>query len=168
MCIPHEYPLIPPYTSNPPTSSKQTPVHARYKLRMPIHQPQLHPLPHRRHLRPRRRRRHGTPIRPHPHRHIVTRRNQHVSRMRTPRYPPDRVLVASQQRHGPARRIPHVKGADHPVDARGSDQRVVVLVPVVGQYLGRREGGEGLTVGHECARGGRGVYWYCRGQMVFC
>lgn len=140
--IPTQQPLIPPHRSNPTPGPKKTPIHARRELRMAIHHAQLHPRPDRLShpscsfhwwlwlwlwLRL-----HSRPIRPQPHRHVVTRTNQNIRRMRTPRQPAHRVLVAQEERHRPARRIPDVEGADRPVDAPRRDDRLAVLVPVVG------------------------------------
>lgn len=171
MRIPQQHPLIPPHRRHPPPRPKQTPVHPRRKLRMPIHQPQLRPRANRprpAHPRPPgQHRRHRRPVRPHPHRHVVARAHQNVPRVRTPRQPPHRVLVARQHRQRPARGVAHVESADRAVDAARRDHRVGVLVPVVREDLG----GDGAGVGCGAEAGGvrgRRVDGDGRGEVVFC
>ena len=63
--------------------------------------------------------------------------------MRAPRYFPHCVVVAREHGDGALVRGADVEGADHAVDARGCDDRVAVLVPVVGERFRGREARSG-------------------------
>lgn len=74
--------------------------------------------------------------------------------MRGPRHASHGVLVAGEHRDGPRLRRADVERADYPVDACGGDDRVAVLVPVVGESFG---GGDAWGSGGAHAGFRRGV-----------
>jgi hypothetical protein len=61
--------------------------------------------------------------------------------VRRPRHTADGVGVALEQSQGTGGRSTQVEGPDHAVDARGRDEGLAVLVPVVGEAFRGREGG---------------------------
>lgn len=66
--------------------------------------------------------------------------------MGTPRQLPHRILVSLQQRKRPGTRCTNVESTDDAIDARGGNDPVAVLVPIVGESFGRGEGGWGTVV----------------------
>lgn len=140
--IPQQDPLVPASRSHPAASTKQAPINARHKLRVPVHDA---------HLRTRPGSRHGSlrlagGIVPQPHSHVVAGADQDVACVRAPRQPPHGVLVSVHERARPAIRIADVECPDHAVDAAGRDDGVAVFVPVVGEdFGGRTTGWDGAT-----------------------
>lgn len=155
--IPQQNPFIPSHTRNPATSAKQTPIHARRKLCVSVHQAQLHPRPDRGiHValgcgrgaaEP-----HGGAVGPQAHRHVVAGADEDVGGVWAPGEPADGVLVAGH--HGQGAIVGHaqVKGPDDAVDAGGGDDArgsvgaAGVFVPVVCQDLGGLRGRQGLLL----------------------
>lgn len=133
--VPQENPLVPTHGRYPSAHAKEAPVDADGELRVPVHDAELHAGLYGRGgvLRPR----HGRSVRPQPDRHVVTRTDQDIARVRAPRQPSDRVVVPHHDRRRAGRRASDVKRPYRPVHAAGRDHRVVVLVPVVCEDLGR-------------------------------
>lgn len=103
--IPYTNPLIPPRTRRPPLRPKKTPIDSTHKLRMNTHPTQLPPSTPLLHLSL------ITRIRPHATRHIITSTQQRIAQMRTPRHPPNRIIMPRQHLHRP--RLPsQIEGSD--------------------------------------------------------
>lgn len=156
--IPQQNPLIPASRSHPTASAKQTPINARNKLRVPVHDAHLcaglgsrdRPLGLIR------------GVVPQPHGHVVAGADQNVARVGAPSQSPHGVLVAMHDRERPAVRIADVKGSDQPVDSAGGDDGVSVFVPVVSEDF--RGGASGR---HGAGMAGRRMDGNCHGEVVF-
>lgn len=154
LSVPDQNPLIPTTTRRPPLGTKQAPIHARHKLSMRTHAPQLPALPAATHGVPADAE--GRPVRPHTAGHVVGGGEQDVGQVRRPGELADGVLVAGEQRERRAG-VADVEGADDAVDARGGDDVGAVLVPVVGEGFGGLEGGAGGAVAADGADGAGGL-----------
>src|ERR1700730_13748810 len=111
--VPNQQPLVPTTASTPPFSPKQAPIHPCHKLGMPHHPTQLLPNPtrtaHSTKSTPFSAHSHRRSVTPHSTRHIITRTQQHITQMRTPRQLPHRILMPLQQRHRSLRRTSDIK-----------------------------------------------------------
>ena len=151
--IPNTQPLIPPHTRRPPFLPKHAPINPNRKLRMPSHPPHLPPLPPL------------PPIIPHPTRHIIARAQQRPRQMRTPRHPPNRILMPRHHAQGALPRGADVECADEAVDACSGDDGGAVFVPVVGEGF-RRGGGAGVKANTWGRLLWGGVDWDFEGEVV--
>lgn len=157
--IPQQHPLVPAHGRHPAADAEQTPVHARRKLRVAVHD--AHLLADAGAARPGHGPLHGAIV-PQAHRHVVTGADEDVAGVRAPSDLADGVLVALHDGLRPAVWIANVKGADDAVDAGRGHDRVVVLVPVVCEEL-RRCGAAARAAG----RRGRCVHGDGRHEVVF-
>jgi hypothetical protein len=166
--VPNQHSLVPAGTRTPALCAKHAPVDAGHELGVAAHDAHLaaaavhhggveHVVllgagdPH------------GATVGPHAACHIVARAEQNVGQVRRPGDTAHGILVARQHGDGPAVRGADVPGADQAVDAGGGNDRVSVLVPVVGEGLGGRDADRGSGT-H--ARLGRGVDGHAEGEVV--
>lgn len=137
--IPNTKPLIPPRASRPPFTPKQAPIHSAHEFRVSAHPSQLFALLTTKPLQPRARRLcFRTPIRPHSTRHVIARAEQGIRQMRTPRHPPNRIIVSRKHNQRALPRRPDIKRPDQPIHPGRRDDRRAIFIPVVRQgFVGR-------------------------------
>ena len=92
-------------------------------------------------------------IRPNFDRHIIGAANKDVAEMRRPGETANSILVTSELRNRLAR-VSKVEGSDDGIDTTNCNDRVSILVPIVGQCLGRLSWRR--AVGNESRAGNRG------------